>query len=155
MKLKTLLLIAPMFFVAGCASSLTGDSYNRYDARQVQNISYGNIVELKLVKIEGTKSPIGAIAGAALGGVAGNTIGGGSGRTLMTIIGAVGGGLLGNQGEELLTRSNGVEIVVKLDDGNTKGFVQEVNPNEQFNVGDRVRLSTVNGKTRVVKSYNN
>ena len=54
--------------LTGCASSLTGDSYSRDDARKVQTIRMGTIESLRPVRIEGTKTPIGAGAGALLGG---------------------------------------------------------------------------------------
>ncbi|MBP8008661.1 MAG: hypothetical protein KAY87_05980, partial [Thiopseudomonas sp.] len=61
--------------LTGCASSLSGDTYSRADARKVQTIRMGTIESLRPVRIEGTKTPIGAGAGAVVGGVAGSTIG--------------------------------------------------------------------------------
>jgi len=46
---------------------------------------------------------IGAVAGAGIGGVLGDVIAGSGDKTLATILGAVGGGVIGNQ----VTRSNG------------------------------------------------
>ena len=51
--------------------------------------------------------------------------------------------------EEGLTRTQGVEITVKEDDGPTRAYVQSVSEGEVFKVGDRVRITTVNGNTRV------
>src|SRR5690554_7128656 len=81
--------------LTGCASSLTGDTYSRSDARQVQTIRMGTIESLRPVRIEGTKTPIGAGAGAAVGGIAGSSIGGGRGSAVAAVIGAVAGGLAG------------------------------------------------------------
>ena len=53
--------------LGGCASSLTGDTYSRDEARAVQTVRYGTIESLRPVKIEGTKTPIGAGAGVAAG----------------------------------------------------------------------------------------
>jgi len=50
--------------LGGCASSLTGDTYSRDEARAVQTVRYGTIESLRPVKIEGTKTPIGTGAGA-------------------------------------------------------------------------------------------
>lgn len=144
--------LVAMMGLTGCASNLGGDVYSRSEARQVQQVMYGTILELRVVRIEGTKTPIGAIAGAGIGGVAGNAVGGGSGRIITTIIGAVGGGLLGGYGEELLTRSNGVEITVRLDSGSIRSIVQEIQQNEVFRVGDRVRMMNSGGTTRVTRS---
>ena len=142
--------VAAMSLVlGGCASNLTGDSYSRDEARTVQNVRLGTIEYLRPVQIEGTKSPVGSIAGAAVGGIGGSTVGGGKGSYVMAVIGAVAGGLMGAAAEEGLTRTQGVEITVREDDGTLRAYVQEVEPNQVFKVGQRVRIMTVNGTSRV------
>ncbi|MDH4560710.1 hypothetical protein [Pseudomonas sp. BN411] len=150
---KPVLLVASFTAVAlalgGCQSSLTGDSYSRDEARQVQTVRMGTIESLRPVKIEGTKTPVGAGAGAVVGGIGGSTIGHGRGSAVAAVIGAVAGGLLGAAAEEGMTRTQGVEITVREDDGSMRAYVQEVQPNEVFRVGERVRIMTVNGTSRV------
>ncbi|MBU3059135.1 MULTISPECIES: glycine zipper 2TM domain-containing protein [Pseudomonas] len=150
---KSVLLVASFTAVTlalgGCASSLTGDTYSRDEARTVQTVRMGTIESLRPVKIEGTKTPIGAGAGAVVGGVAGSGVGGGRGSAVAAVIGAVAGGLLGAAAEEGITRTQGVEITVREDDGTMRAYVQEVQPNEVFRVGERVRILTVNGTSRV------
>ncbi|WAJ38937.1 hypothetical protein OU800_06850 [Pseudomonas sp. GOM7] len=141
--------VAATLTLGGCASSLTGDTYSRDEARQVQTVRMGTIESLRPVKIEGTKTPIGAGAGAVIGGVGGSGLGGGRGSAVMAVIGAVAGGLLGAAAEEGLTRTQGVEITVREDDGTMRAYVQEVEPNQIFRVGERVRIMTVNGTSRV------
>ena len=150
---KSVLLVASFTALAltlgGCSSSLTGDSYSRDEARTVQTVRMGTIESLRPVKIEGTKTPIGAGAGAVVGGVAGSAVGGGRGSIITAVIGAVAGGLLGAASEEGLTRTQGVEITVREDDGTMRAYVQAVAENEIFRVGERVRIMTVNGTSRV------
>jgi len=150
---KSVLLIASFSTMAmllgGCTNSLTGDSYSRDEARRVQTIRMGTIESLRPVKIEGSNSPIGAGAGAIIGGVGGSAIGGGRGSIVTAVIGAVAGGYLGNKAEQGLTSAQGVEITVREDDGGMRAYVQEVQPNEIFRVGERVRISTVGGTSRV------
>ncbi|MEN0108335.1 MAG: glycine zipper 2TM domain-containing protein [Pseudomonas sp.] len=150
---KSFLLVASFTMAAlaltGCQSSLTGDTYSRDEARTVQTVRMGTIESLRPVKIEGTKTPIGAGAGAVVGGVAGSTVGGGRGSIVAAVIGAVAGGLLGSATEEGLTRTQGVEITVREDDGSMRAYVQEVQENEIFRVGERVRIMSVNGTSRV------
>lgn len=149
---KPLLLVASFASLAllgGCASSLTGDTYSRDDARAVQTVRLGTIESLRPVKIEGTKTPIGAGAGAVIGGVAGSGVGGGRGSAVAAVIGAVAGGMLGAMTEEGLTRTQGVEITVREDDGSMRAYVQAVEENQIFRVGQRVRIMTVNGTSRV------
>lgn len=106
---KSALIVASFTAMAlalgGCQSSLTGDTYSREEARTVQTVRMGTIQALRPVKIEGTKTPIGSIAGAGVGGVAGSAVGGGKGSYVAAIIGAVAGGLLGAATEEGLTRT--------------------------------------------------
>ncbi len=151
--MKPVLLIASLTVVTlalgGCASSLTGDTYSRGEARTVQTVRMGSIVTLRPVRIEGTKTAIGAGAGSIAGGVAGSSVGGGRGSAVAAVAGAVAGGLLGAAAEEGLTRTQGVEITVREDDGSMRAYVQEVQPNEIFRVGERVRILTVNGTSRV------
>ncbi|WP_313517952.1 glycine zipper 2TM domain-containing protein [Pseudomonas sp.] len=135
--------------LGGCTSSLTGDTYSRDEARVVQTVRMGSIEALRPVKIEGTKTPIGAGAGAVVGGVAGSGVGGGRGSLVAAVIGAVAGGLLGSAAEEGLTKTQGVEITVREDDGSMRAYVQEVEPNQVFRVGQRVRILTVDGTSRV------
>ncbi|MEG5264059.1 glycine zipper 2TM domain-containing protein [Pseudomonas sp. JDS28PS106] len=150
---KSALLVASFTAMAltlgGCTSNLTGDSYSRDEARTVQTVRLGTVESLRPVKIEGTKTPIGAGAGAVVGGVGGSAIGGGRGSVVAAVIGAVAGGLLGSMTEEGLTRTQGVEITVREDDGSMRAYVQQVQENEIFRVGERVRIMTVNGTSRV------
>ncbi|MGE8294817.1 MAG: hypothetical protein ACN6PH_04685 [Pseudomonas sp.] len=151
MRKPTLLItsLAALLALGGCQSSLTGDTYSRDEARAVQTVRMGTIESLRPVKIEGTKTPVGAGAGAVIGGVGGSGLGGGRGSAVMAVVGAVAGGLLGAAAEEGLTRTQGVEITVREDDGTMRAYVQEVEPNQVFRVGERVRIMTVNGTSRV------
>lgn len=151
MRKPTLLItsLAALLVLGGCQSSLTGDTYSRDEARAVQTVRMGTIESLRPVKIEGTKTPIGAGAGAVVGGIGGSSVGGGRGSAVMAVVGAVAGGLLGAAAEEGLTRTQGVEITVREDDGTLRAYVQEVEPNQVFRVGERVRIMTVNGTSRV------
>ncbi len=150
---KSVLLVASFttmsLLLGGCASNLSGDSYSRDEARKVQTVRMGTIESLRPVKIEGTKTPIGGGAGAIVGGVAGSAVGGGRGSIVAAVIGAVAGGLAGSAAEEGLTRTQGVEITVREDDGSMRAYVQQVQENEIFRVGERVRIMSVNGTSRV------
>lgn len=151
-KKALLILAAPLILTTGCATNLQGDSYSRDDARQVQTVEYGTIEDVRLVVIEGTKSPIGTVAGAAVGGIAGSAVGGGKGSQVAAVIGAVVGGLAGAAAEEGITKSQGVELVIRLGASNKIiSLVQAHTPDRPFYVGDRVRLMTVNGQTRVAQ----
>jgi len=145
------LLLSAMTALSGCASNLSGESYSRSEARRAQTVEYGEIVSLRPVQIEGTKTPVGAGAGAVVGGIGGSTLGGGKGSSIMAVIGAVAGGMAGAAVEEGVTRSQGVEITVKLDSGRTVAIVQGLSPHEKFAVGDQIRVLTTGGTSRVAQ----
>lgn len=128
--------------LGGCAASQSGSAYSRTQARQAQEVEMGVVESVRQVQIEGTKTPIGAGAGAVVGGVAGSNIGGGKGRAIGAILGAVGGGLAGAAVEEGVTRKPGLEITVRLDSGRMLAVTQEAD--EAFAPGERVRILTGN-----------
>jgi len=118
----TLVLLAAI--LAGCASSKSGDVYTRDQARTVHTVKLGVVESVRTVRLEGTKTPVGTAAGAVVGGVAGSAA------------------------EEGITRKDGIEITVKLDNGTMLAVVQEATA-EQFNPGERVRVLEGGGVTRV------
>ena len=65
------------------------------------------------------------------------------------VAGAVVGGVAGALIEEGATRRSGLEITIRLDNGNVIAVVQE--GDEKFNPGDRVKLVGSSGNTRVSK----
>lgn len=115
--------------LAGCVSSsgLSGDVYSASEAKQVQSVTYGTIVHTRAVQIQSgdDSNAIGAIGGAVLGGFLGNTIGGGTGRSLATAAGAVAGGVAGQGVQGAMNKTQGVELEIRKDDGNTILVVQK------------------------------
>ena len=147
---KIFLLLISLALLAGCASSKSGDVYNRDQARREQTIRMGVVESVREVLMEGTKSPVGAVAGAAVGGIAGSTLGGGRGSAVAAVIGAVAGGLAGSAIEEGVTRKQAMEITIKMDNGQMIAIVQEGDPRE-FQSGDRVRIISTGGESRVTR----
>lgn len=135
---------------AGCASGLGGDVYSRGEARRAMTVQFGVVESVRPVRLEGTKSPVGAVAGAAVGGIAGSGVGGGRGSSIATVIGAVAGGLAGAALEEKVTQSQGVEVTVRLDNGQILAVVQD-DHGEGFRAGDQVRVTRDGGTTRVAR----
>ncbi len=107
----------------------------------------GVVESVRQVQLEGTKTPVGTVAGAAVGGLAGSNIGEGKGSAVGAIIGAVAGGLAGSAIEEGVTKKPGLEITVRLDNGRMIAVTQEAD--EAFRPGERVRVLTGGGVTRV------
>lgn len=155
MRLSSIVLaLAVALVAAGCASSKGGDVYTRGQVREVQSVKTGTVLNSRIVQIEGTKSGIGDAAGAVVGGIAGATRGGGNGGAesqIAGVVGAVVGGVVGAAAEEGLTRTDGIELIIKLDDGPVISVVQGVSSKEEdnFKAGDKVYILENEGVTRV------
>lgn len=148
MKLTILLAsLATSAVLAGCATSKSGDVYSRDEAMREQTVRLATVESVRPVTIQGTRSGIGAAAGGVVGGVAGSGVGHGKGSTIAGVLGAVGGGVAGQALEEGTTRKGGVEITVRLASGELRAIVQE--ETDKFVAGQKVRLLTVGGVTRV------
>ncbi len=146
-----ILTLSSALFLGACATGgLTGESYSRQDARQVQQVEFGSVLSARPVVIEGNKdSAVGAVSGGVIGGIAGNSVGDGRGRVLATAVGAIVGGIVGQKVEQNVTRKQGQEISIRMESGETISVVQEVKDNKFFQPGDRVRLLDLHGTTRV------
>jgi len=130
--------VVSVLALTGCAGSMSGNVYSRERAQKVQTVEYGQVLEVRQIQIEGTKSGIGALGGAALGGALGSGIGKG-------IAGAAGGAAA----EEAATKQPGLEVTVRLESGQTLSLVRGWDP--PVRVGDRVKLMrNPDGSARVI-----
>lgn len=146
-KFSLISILASTVLLAGCPASTSGGAYTREQTRQPQEVQLGTVESVREVQIEGTKTPIGAGAGAVVGGVAGSSVGRGRGSAIGAVVGAVAGGLAGGAIEEGVTRQKGLEITLKLDNGKLLAVTQ--NADEIFRPGERIRVLTGGGVTRV------
>lgn len=145
-NVKLAVVTAAMLALAGCASQ-SGSAYSRSQTRGEMTVRMGVVESVRQVTIEGTQSPVGAIAGGVVGGVAGSNIGGSKGSTIGSVLGAVAGGVAGQAIEEQVTKKKGLEITIKLDSGQMIAVTQEAD--ESFHPGERVRVLSGQGATRV------
>jgi outer membrane lipoprotein SlyB len=145
------LLAAASLPLGGCAAHLGGNDYARAEARQSLSIRFATVDSVRPVKLEGTKTPIGATAGAVTGGVVGHSLGHrGISSTIGAALGAIAGGVGGAAVEEAVTRQEGVEITVQLENGEYLAIVQ-ADEGENFQRGERVRLVGSGRATRVAR----
>jgi outer membrane lipoprotein SlyB len=133
--------------LTGCAGSQSGSAYSRSQTRGEMNVRMGVVESVRQVTIEGTQSGTGTVAGGVIGGIAGSNVGQGKGSTVGSVLGAVLGGVAGQAIEEKATKKDGLEITIKLDSGKIIAVTQEAD--DQFRVGERVRILSGNGVTRV------
>ncbi|WP_303787196.1 glycine zipper 2TM domain-containing protein [Azovibrio restrictus] len=145
-KTSSILLLTAALILGGCANT-SGDVYRRDQAMRERTVQPGVVESVRDVTLEGSRSGVGTVAGGALGGLAGSNIGHGRGSVAGAIVGAVVGGIAGHALEEKVTRETGQEITVKLDNGRTISVVQ--GGPERFHPGERVRVLSGQGETRV------
>ncbi len=153
-KLLTLITLS-IALLPGCANihgstaGLGSGDYSRIQSRQVMSVQFGMVQAVRAVQIEGGTSGAGMATGAVVGGLLANHIGEGRGQKLATLLGAVGGGVAGAAGEKALTGTAGVELTVKLDNGQALAVTQAAEPGENFKTGDRVRVLSGGSTVRV------
>ena len=135
--------------ITGCAQpGLGSGNYTRGQVRGEQAVRFGSVESVRDVVIDARDTGTGTLAGAAIGGVAGSTVGGGSrANAVGAIAGAVVGGIIGNAVEKNSNDRKGVEVTVRLENGNVIAVTQE--KDEDLRVGDRVRILSGQGTTRV------
>jgi outer membrane lipoprotein SlyB len=134
--------------MAGCATPGRGSAdYRGYETRTEQTVRFGVVESVRGVRIDHRDTGVGGTSGAVLGGIAGSTVGGGRGSVAGAVAGAVVGGIIGSNIEKDTNQREGIEITVMLDGGKYIAVVQEAD--ETFRVGDRVRILSGRGTTRV------
>jgi len=100
----------------------------------------GTVDSYDAVKVAGQANGIGAVGGGAVGAVVGSQIAGRHNHTLGGVIGAIGGGLLGNEIEKSQRTTTVYDVHVRMDDGSVRTIRQSTVPV----VGSKV---TVEGNT--------
>jgi len=136
--------------VSGCQTpSASANVYTYGQAQSEQIVRHGTVVSVRHIVIQQDRtSGAGMVAGGALGGVAGSAVGGGTGRDLAIVGGAILGALAGNMVESSMGKSNGLEITVRLDNGEERVIAQEADV--PISVGQRVSVISGSGPARVV-----
>lgn len=109
----------------GACAIYTGAPPGAVEVRQgvVEQI---NPTQLQSVQHQGIGAVVGGIAGAGLG----NLVGRGTGRDVATLLGAIGGGMLGNQIQQNDYEQPlpGQQVVVRTDSGVIVAVTQPVDP---------------------------
>lgn len=120
---------------------------NRYEPSRsaYQKASYcgtcGQVSQVRQVQSRGEGTGVGAVAGGVTGAVIGKQFGNGKGQKAMTVIGAIGGAILGNNIEKNVRGKIVYEVTVAFNDGSSGTFKFDTPP--QWQSGDRVKV--VNG----------
>jgi len=107
-------------------------------AAKPQCLDCGVVEAVHEVDVKGQGTGLGAVAGGVLGGVIGHQMGSGRGNTAMTVLGAAGGALAGNEVEKRTRASKHWDVTVRLDHGGTRTISVPTQP--VWRAGDRVRI---------------
>ncbi len=133
--------------LGGCAYHGGSADYRGYEVRGEQSVRFGVVESVREVRIDPRETGVGTAGGAVLGSIAGSNVGGGSGQIAGAIGGAILGGIIGQSIEKSANERRGLEVTVLLDTGRYLAVVQEAD--EPFRAGDRVRILSGRGTTRV------
>ena len=96
---------------------------------------HGIVESVREIELQGDAKGVGAVGGGLAGAVLGHNIG--NHNKIVTVLGAAGGGLLGNQIEKKVRTEKAWEMTVRYDDGTTQTFQSKEAP--FWHQGDRVR----------------
>lgn len=134
--------------ITGCAwQSHSGSVYSGSETQREQVVRLATVESVREVTIDRRPTGVGTGAGAVVGGVAGSNIGQGKGAIIGTVLGAVAGGVAGHAIEGQVANTKGIELTVRLENGELRSIVQEAT--EVFHPGEKVRLLSSGGTTRV------
>ena len=143
--MRNILLII-VLLLAACASDQRGIGSGAADAPK-EIVKLGVIESVTPIELDDSSGG-GSSVGGVFGQVGGASTGGGRGATVGTILGGVLGGTLGHQAG--IATKPGLEIWVKLDGEEGKSaYVMQPGKPDAFKVGDRVRVVSKKGETRV------
>ena len=152
MKIISIGLIT-LLLASGCARDINPSNVSAGAAGEAMTTYRGVIVSLRKITVESGDSfdnnGIGLLFGGATGAVLGSTIGKGSGNALATIGGAAAGAALGALAEGEIKEQDGLEYVVRRDDGQLITVVQGLD--QIYSNGTRVYVQISNrGRSRII-----
>ncbi|MGI2881713.1 glycine zipper 2TM domain-containing protein [Vibrio furnissii] len=143
-----ILLIFPLFANA---------AYQRNQARPVNDVVFGQIETVRYISqqdmVHSKANGWETLLGAVVGGLIGNQFGDGHGREVATAIGAVAGAGVAraNSNQSYQVEYRLVEVLIKTADGKLIDVIQDVDRHMLFSPGDRVRILYFNDGVRVDK----
>lgn len=140
--------------VAAAVALLCGAGAGDAQAQTLQTIRNGEVVSVDEVQITERATGRGAQTGATVGAIAGYAAAGHGDRWLGSLLGGAVGGAAGGAAEKASKKRPGLQLVVRLDNGEEVGVQVPLAKKKKNQVsyapGDRVRLMTAaDGTTQV------
>lgn len=153
MTLKVLAAFTIATLASGCATDISSKSFSDDDVGEASQTYAGVVIKVRSVKVGPDslgKSHTGMIAGGIGGGLIGSQLGSGFGGALATVGLAGAGALGGAMAEKSLRTQQGLEITVKLSNGELRSVVQ--GGDVSFKKGENILLMIyLRGRSKVVK----
>ncbi|ELI5733673.1 glycine zipper 2TM domain-containing protein [Vibrio fluvialis] len=143
-----ILLIFPLFANA---------AYQRNQARPVNEVVFGQVETVRYISqqdiVHSKANGWETLLGAVVGGLIGNQFGDGHGREVATAIGAVAGAGIArtNANQTYHVEYRLVEVLIKTSEGKLIDVIQDVDSQMLFSSGDRVRILYFDDGVRVDK----
>jgi len=143
-----IILIFPLFANAG---------YQRNQAREVNQVVFGTIESVRYISqqdvIHSKTNGWETLLGAVVGGLIGNQFGDGHGREVATAVGAIAGGSIAQNKANRTYRVDYrlVEILIETKEGKWIDVIQNIDSNMLFDKGDKVRILYFDDGVRVDK----
>src|SRR5690606_16061183 len=110
-----------------------------WDGTGAYKVEFGEVVQTRVVTIEGNRGFWGTATGAVAGGAIMAPTAPTTSQVLGATVGVVGGAAVGRSSQELLTRKEGQEIVVRLEEGRVVTVTQGVEAGRLIE-GDTVKI---------------
>ncbi|MGY3569285.1 glycine zipper 2TM domain-containing protein [Vibrio paucivorans] len=145
-----ILLIFPLFANA---------NYQRNQAREVNQVVFGTIDTVRYITqqeiVQSEANGWETLLGAVVGGLVGNQFGGGTGKEVATAVGAVAGaGIARHNGQrEYRVEYRLVELLIKTDEGKLIDIIQDVDNTMLFEKQEKVRILYFDNGVRVDKAF--
>lgn len=138
--------------LSACTFPSRSSIYDRNSAGRSMNVDIGEVVAVRDVVVSGRSTIVGTGGGAIMGGAAASG-GSGVGGAVVQAAGTVAGAIAGEAVEEVATRRNAQELMIRLKNGDTIAVVQELKKEGVFRVGENVQVLQGGAGTTVRRAY--
>ncbi|KKD01310.1 MULTISPECIES: glycine zipper 2TM domain-containing protein [Photobacterium] len=149
-----------LWFVLLFSSVLHAAPYNRNQARPVNQVVFGQLETVRYITqqqvVNSEHNGWQTLLGAVVGGLIGNQFGGGHGREVATTVGALAGAGVAYQNQPIgqsIRQYKLVELLIKTEEGKLVDVIQDIDPNMLFQSGDNVRILYFDDGVRVDRTY--
>jgi len=136
--------------LVGCATH-DPNLRHRSETQRMAQVQDGSVVSVRAVRLDGRDTGAGGAVGMVAGAVAGSHVGGYRDAPVFAFLGAILGGVIGHAIERDAGRTEAVELIIQLRNGERVAVVQ-ARGQEDFRPGDPVMLISQGRSARVSRA---